>query len=150
MNVWTLDADKRLVNMWETDKSASEIAIAMGRTACAIQQRARRLGLSGRKQSRPPADEKGAWTPEEDARVAELRRSGHKTNVIAVILGRTKAAVESRLRKPGLQKPKPTSVQVRKLRECMRCKTVILSDGFGHRLCEPCRRYAAYACGQYD
>lgn len=153
MRSWTLEADRMLVSLWETDKSASEIAIALGRTAGAIQQRARRLGLGGRKQtikSRTSADGKNTWTPEEDARIGELRRSGHKTSMIAVILGRSYNAVKSREAK--ILDNSRVSTDGRKFRTCLGtgCGTTFLSDGPGNRLCEPCRRYAAYACGQYD
>ncbi|MBB4102365.1 hypothetical protein GGQ66_000900 [Rhizobium borbori] len=149
---WTKEQDATLAEMWAKNFTDDEIEAAIGKPPTTFKPRAAdlRLGRRYRPEGKPTADGRTYWTSDDDALLDQLRRRHMTLRDIAEALGRTKAAVESRLRKPGLQKPKSTSVQVRKLRECMRCKTVIMSDGYGHRLCNPCKVYAAYACGQYD
>lgn len=56
--------------------------------------------LSELRKSHPRAYEK--WTPEEDAQLAELFKSGTRTHLIADSLQRQKSAVRSRLQKLGL------------------------------------------------
>lgn len=149
---WTKEQDATLADMWTKNFTDDEIEAAIGKPPTAFKPRAAdlRLGRRYRPDGKPTADGKTYWTSADDALLDQLRRRHMTLRDIAEALGRTKAAVESRIRKAGTQKPKPTSVQTRKLRECMRCTSVFMSDGPGNRLCNHCIGYAAYACGQYD
>ncbi|MER2539325.1 MAG: hypothetical protein ABTQ26_08800 [Azonexus sp.] len=77
------------------------------------------------------------WTPEEDARLKELRLEGMGPQQIARFIGRAQSSVRTRL--AALEKSKE--------RPCMCCGKKFASEGPHNRLCTTCRNksFSPYA-----
>lgn len=82
---WTTAEHRRLSALWRHGYDAGLIASLLGRTQCAVYQKAAQLGVSARR--RPD------WTPEEVGRARELWMEGARTEDVAAELGRTAGAV---------------------------------------------------------
>ena len=118
---WSAEDDARLTVLRAQGKSDRETGIALNRTEEAV--RSRRHGLKPQVQEAnrsPPqhleqepdgqADDPptffahgNAWTPQDDAQLAELRTVGHDDHGIALLTGRTVAAVQGRICKLRLR-----------------------------------------------
>ena len=89
------------------------------------------------------------WTPEADARLAELHKSGMIARDIAIELGRSPAAIWVRAHVIGitLKRDKPPETVLAKVRhtrrQCMHCCKPFVSDGPHHRMCSVCRHLSA-------
>lgn len=145
---WTPELDHRLVELWEMGKSYAEIGAVLGRTESSIQSRASRLNCGNRERPRRvsglTADGKRPWTPEEDKKLAELRRQGRKMHEIATSLGRSVMSISGRIDTVNKHHIAPKT-EKRKPRPCMRCQALFMSEGPGNRHCNPCREWLAEA-----
>jgi GcrA cell cycle regulator len=106
---WTGENVETMRRLWLDGRSASYIAVLIGAPSRnAVIGKLHRIGLNGRREGGAPTanhDIDRRWTPEEDARVAEMRRAGASSTAIANAIGRTAAAIWWRLRWKGIKPP---------------------------------------------
>ena len=124
---WSAEDDARLTELRAQGKSDREAAIALGRSEQAVKSRRQWLkpqqvqeaNTAPPQQPEQESDEAdqttvyaagNTWTPQDDAQLAELRTVGHYDHGIALLTGRTVAAVQARicklrLRNDGVEVP---------------------------------------------
>jgi GcrA cell cycle regulator len=99
---WTGENVETMRRLWLDGRSAGYIAALIGAPSRnAVIGKLHRIGLDGRREGgalTANRDIARRWTPEEDARVAEMRRAGASSTHIANEIGRTAAAIWWRLR----------------------------------------------------
>jgi GcrA cell cycle regulator len=98
---WTGENIETMRRLWLDGRSARDIAALIGAPSRnSVIGKLHRIGLDGRREGGAPTANHIAqrWTPEEDARVAEMRRAGASSTHIANEIGRTAAAIWWRLR----------------------------------------------------
>jgi GcrA cell cycle regulator len=111
---WDETRDAQLRTLWGEGHSGNEIARRMATTKNAIVGRAHRLALPSRPSPLPAQDE--LWTPEEDARMRDLRAAGFMCSEIGQRMGRTEHAVRHRCKRLGILAPaRPRNDGVRPL-----------------------------------
>lgn len=103
MKPWTTQDYERIRAMREKKLPWHEVAFALGRTLqttmAYVEGEARRVGRADALPLLPVADGYATyerWTPEQDARVLELRRAGYTYDAIASHIGREPKAVRTR------------------------------------------------------
>ena len=115
---WTPEDDARLTELRAHGKPNRELSIALSRTEEAVKSRRHWLRQQMQQTAAPtpqqasngpeqePDDQPDqttvyangrGWTPSDDAQLAEFRRIGHADAAIAVLMGRTVAAVQMRI-----------------------------------------------------
>jgi hypothetical protein len=95
---WDDAQDAKLTALWIAGVVTGEIAVRIGRTASAVQNRANRLGFCRR------VDQKTGWTDERIAQVRILWQEGKSASEIAKILdcGLTRNAVIGKVHRLGM------------------------------------------------
>ncbi|MFN7174200.1 MAG: hypothetical protein ACK4MT_05755 [Thermaurantiacus tibetensis] len=88
---WTEAEEARLTAMLEAGASYPELAAALGRSVSSVRERRKLLPGA------PPARHPRGFTPEEDARLLEMRRAHLPGWLIAAELGRSRGVVARRL-----------------------------------------------------
>ena len=91
---WTEAEITQLKRLVDEDKTANEIATALGRNPYSIDNKKKQLGL------RNPASYH-IWTDAETARLTELVREGKTGHEIAKALGRTDKSVDTKKKRLG-------------------------------------------------
>lgn len=103
--------------------------------------RASRRGFGKRKAHeviKVMADGRSYWSEAEIESLMSMRVRGIQVRKLAVHLGRAESAIHAQISKvdrEGIRENVPI-----KMRPCLRCKTVIGSEGYGIRHCETCRK----------
>ena len=120
---WSAEDDARLTELRAQGKSDRELGTVLGRSEEAVRSRRHGLKLQVQETAAPPlqqvaqateqepdeADQTtvyaagNTWTPQDDAQLAELRTVGHDDHGIALLTGRTVAAVQGRICKLRLR-----------------------------------------------
>ncbi|WFT86872.1 hypothetical protein [Rhizobium leguminosarum] len=88
---------------------------------------------------------KRLWAEEEDRALTELRKQGRKMHEIGAALGRSTMSVGGWIDTLNKTIDGPPTKKTRKARGCIRCHATFMSDGSGHRHCNPCREWLAEA-----
>lgn len=101
---WRIEEVELIRLLWHSSSKDALLAAFPGRTWKGIEETANRLGLRRQRSYRPPERWK-RWSQEEDAKLAELRSGGVPVSDIAVQLGRSIDAVETRASERRLQRP---------------------------------------------
>lgn len=101
VHAWTEAEEARLAELAAGDMSWNEIGGELGRSGGACAEHARSLGVRKARTVQPDG-----WTPEEDARLAELRAAGRSYREVAVELGRSHGACANRAADLGLTSPR--------------------------------------------
>ena len=150
---WTVAEEADLLVALENGTSRAELARDMDRTEGAIHRRLQEIiwrnapRRGGGKNPRP-------WSSRDDDLIQELRARGVTLARIADMTARSQSSIWSRLdvlRRRAMRKaaeaqpletggPVPTGQQ--RWRTCMRpsCNAEFLSENFGHRMCDRCRK----------
>jgi len=174
--LWDVQDSNALIDMWPRVSSIVLIALELNRTTSSVQTQASRRGLPRRNEANERHRRK--WTPE-DLRLLEQTLDKHTNAdgeiyicEIAEEMKRSIDAVSAKLveilgpeeeifpkYKVTAQiggdavKPNPLKPSKRKnepgTRNCMTCRRPFWSEGWGNRICQPCKKEEAGADG-YD
>ena len=173
--LWDVQDSNALINMWDRVSSIVLIALELNRTTSSVQTQASRRGLPRRNEANERHRRK--WTPE-DLRLLETTLDKHTTAdgeiyicEIAEDMKRSIDAVAAKLVEMfgseeelfpklkvtveigGAPKENPLKSSKRRnepgTRDCMTCKRPFWSEGWGNRICQPCKKEEAGADG-YD
>lgn len=174
--LWDQDATNALIEMWPRVSSIVLIALELNRTTSSVQTQASRRGLPRRSEANERHRRK--WTPE-DLRLLETTLDRHTTRdgeiyicEIAEDMKRSIDAVSAKLVEilgpeeeifPKYKVTGETGIAVAKVnplkpvkrknepgtRDCITCRRPFWSEGWGNRICQPCKKDEAGADG-YD
>jgi hypothetical protein len=174
--LWNEEATNALIEMWPRVSSIVLIALELNRTTSSVQTQASRRGLPRRNEANERHRRK--WTPE-DLRLLEVTLDKHTNRngdiyicEIAEDMKRSIDAVSAKLVEilgpeeeifPKYKVTAETGTVVAKLnplkpakrknepgtRDCMTCRRPFWSEGWGNRICQPCKKEEAGADG-YD
>jgi hypothetical protein len=173
--LWDVQDSNALIEMWDRVSSIVLIALELNRTTSSVQTQASRRGLPRRNEANERHRRK--WTPE-DIRLLEETLDRH-TNAkgeificeIAEDMKRSIDAVATKLFEMfgseeavlpnlkvtidigGAPKVNPLKPARRRnepgTRDCMTCRRPFWSEGWGNRICQPCKKEESGADG-YD
>jgi len=80
------------------------------------------------------------WTPEEDARLADLRGKGLSLEAVGELMGRPHTSIKSRIETLARHAAEGAAhANTRKVRKCLCCGREFTSEGAHNRLCGVCR-----------
>jgi hypothetical protein len=83
----------------------------------------------------------GPFTNDEEMTLGRMWLGEETITEISKVLGRTYASIQTKADHMGCPgRHGEINLKRYKIRECIRCKTIICSEGANERMCKPCRR----------
>jgi len=89
------------------------------------------------------------WTTDETQRLIDLAKAGHTSAEICKIIGRSYGAISTKatginLQFKGGRSPTGFDPSLQKDRLCMTCRSPMISEWIGNRICEECKETDAW------